>query len=73
MKNQPSTLHSLAIALATAATTTYALNNGLGRTPVLGWSSWNAFADSALLNESAVMAQADAIIAHGLDKLGCVD
>eukprot|EP00039_Didymoeca_costata_P003362 m.67148 g.67148 ORF g.67148 m.67148 type:complete len:437 (+) comp11864_c0_seq1:147-1457(+) len=46
-----------------------ALNNGLGRTPPMGWSSWNTFVDVAL-NESVIREIADAIVENGLDKLG---
>lgn len=44
------------------------LNNGLGLTPPMAWSSWNAFAQN--FSEVSIRQQADAIIAHGLNKLG---
>ena len=37
------TLSALAL-LASRIRTTHGLNNGLGKTPALGWNSWNAFA-----------------------------
>jgi hypothetical protein len=46
-----------------------ALENGLARTPPLGWSSWNRFGcdiDEALIRETA-----DAMVARGLRDAGC--
>ena len=45
------------------------LDNGVGRTPPLGWASWNTFVDVAL-NESVIRETAEAMVAHGLDKVG---
>eukprot|EP00656_Telonema_subtile_P031596 TRINITY_DN3456_c0_g1_i1.p1 TRINITY_DN3456_c0_g1~~TRINITY_DN3456_c0_g1_i1.p1 ORF type:complete len:446 (+),score=71.67 TRINITY_DN3456_c0_g1_i1:145-1482(+) len=44
------------------------LENGLGRTPPLGWSSWNYFAEN--VTESLILATADAMVATGLAGLG---
>eukprot|EP00039_Didymoeca_costata_P024125 m.9349 g.9349 ORF g.9349 m.9349 type:complete len:450 (+) comp4053_c0_seq1:62-1411(+) len=48
--------------------TVVGLDNGLGRTPPLAWSSWNFFANG--VNESVVLETADALAATGLAKLG---
>eukprot|EP01048_Picozoa_sp_COSAG05_P018017 COSAG05_NODE_2563_length_2894_cov_2.316995_2_plen_132_part_00 len=45
-----------------------ALDNGLGRTPPLGWSGFNFFAFQ--LNESIMLETADAMVSTGLAKLG---
>ena len=45
-----------------------ALDNGLGRTPQMGWSSWNHFRCN--FNQTLVEKIADAFINLGLDKLG---
>ncbi len=50
------------------ATNTLALNNGLGRTPQMGWNSWNKFACN--INEVLIRQTADKIVEMGLDKLG---
>ena len=43
---------------------------GLAMTPPMGWNSWNAYACGPDFNEANVRAQADAIVALGLDELG---
>lgn len=45
-----------------------ALDNGLGKTPPLGWSSWNYFANH--INESVILGMADAMVSTGLAKAG---
>jgi len=47
---------------------TLALNNGVGRTPQMGWNSWNKF--SCNITESLIKQTADRIVELGLDKLG---
>ena len=47
---------------------TSALNNGLGSTPQLGWSTWNHFFCD--INETVILESAKAIKAHGLLELG---
>ena len=47
-----------------------ALDNGLGRTPQMGWNSWNHF--HCGINQTIVEQTADAFIKNGLDKLGYV-
>jgi alpha-galactosidase len=45
-----------------------ALNNGLGRTPAMGWNSWNLYGCN--VNETIVKHMADAIVDTGLRELG---
>ena len=45
-----------------------ALENNLGRVPIMGWSSWNNYRIN--INEDIIKNQADAMVANGLDKLG---
>ncbi|CAK7339961.1 unnamed protein product [Dovyalis caffra] len=49
---------------------TVQLNNGLARTPQMGWNSWNFFACN--INETVIKETADALISTGLAKLGYV-
>ena len=44
------------------------LENGLGRTPPMGWNSWNKF--KCHINEDLIRKTADRIVSLGLDKLG---
>ena len=46
------------------------LDNGLGRTPQMGWNSWNHF--HCNINQSVIMDTADAFISSGLNKFGYV-
>lgn len=46
-----------------------ALDNGLGRTPQMGWNSWNKFA-CAGLNEAVVRQTADLFVSTGLAAAG---
>ncbi|KAJ3298829.1 hypothetical protein HDU79_005201 [Rhizoclosmatium sp. JEL0117] len=46
----------------------FALNNGVGRTPAMGWNSWNKFACD--VNEDLIKEHADALVASGLADLG---
>ncbi|SPO27938.1 probable alpha-galactosidase [Ustilago trichophora] len=45
-----------------------ALNNGLARTPQMGWNTWNTFACN--ISEETILSAAHAIKDEGLDKLG---
>jgi len=47
----------------------HALDNGLARTPPMGWNSWNRFR-CADLNESLVRQTADAIATNGMREAG---
>ncbi|KEH23292.1 alpha-galactosidase-like protein [Medicago truncatula] len=44
------------------------LANGLGKTPPMGWNSWNHFA--CQINEKMIRETADALVSTGLSKLG---
>ena len=46
------------------------LDNGLGRTPQMGWNSWNHFHRN--INQNVIMETADAFISSGLNKFGYV-
>ena len=54
--------------VATVALPAAALDNGVGRTPALGWSSWNYFEND--INETLVLGIAGAIASSGLRDLG---
>jgi alpha-galactosidase len=45
-----------------------ALNNGLGKTPPMGWNSWNRFACN--INETLIRQTVDALISTGLAAKG---
>lgn len=47
---------------------TRALDNGLGRTPPMGWNSWNHF--SCGIHEDLIQEMADALVSTGLRDLG---
>ncbi|CAG8738403.1 6630_t:CDS:2, partial [Funneliformis mosseae] len=44
------------------------LNNGVGRTPPMGWNSWNKFLCN--IDEKLIKDTADALIKHGLADVG---
>ncbi|XP_077231051.1 alpha-galactosidase-like [Tasmannia lanceolata] len=44
------------------------MDNGLGRTPQMGWNSWNHF--SCHIEETLIRETADAMVSTGLSKLG---
>ncbi|GLJ14357.1 hypothetical protein SUGI_0231940 [Cryptomeria japonica] len=46
------------------------LENGLARTPQMGWNSWNFFA--CAINETVIRETADALVSTGLADLGYV-
>ncbi|XP_030489629.2 alpha-galactosidase 3 isoform X1 [Cannabis sativa] len=46
------------------------LNNGLAKTPQMGWNSWNFFACD--INETVIRETADALVLSGLADLGYV-
>ncbi len=45
-------------------------DNGLVRTPPMGWNSWNKFAGK--VDDATIRAMADAIVASGMNKAGYV-
>ncbi|MDO3686734.1 ricin-type beta-trefoil lectin domain protein [Micromonospora sp. C28ISP2-4] len=64
-----------AVALAAAVTDqavaprpARALDNGVARTPPMGWNTWNTFGCN--INETLIRQTADAIVANGLRDLG---
>ena len=46
------------------------IDDGLARTPPMGWSSWNAFGCD--IDAAMIRAQADALVETGLRDLGYV-
>ncbi|MEH1127225.1 glycoside hydrolase family 27 protein [Micromonospora sp. CPCC 206061] len=66
----------LAVAVLVAAVATQvaapqpaiALENGVGRTPPMGWNTWNTFGCN--INETLIRQMADAIVANGMRDLG---
>lgn len=52
--------------LSLLASTALSLNNGMGLTPAMGWSSWNALGCSAAFNESTIRAFADILASQYL-------
>ncbi len=45
-------------------------DNGLARTPPMGWNSWNKFANK--VDDASVRAMADAMVSSGMSKVGYV-
>jgi alpha-galactosidase len=43
-------------------------DNGLARTPPMGWNSWNKFRDA--IDDATVRATADAMVSSGMSKVG---
>jgi alpha-galactosidase len=58
-----------AFAVTAALPAAHALDNGVARTPPMGWNSWNKFACKGL-NEQVVRATADAIASNGMKDAG---
>ncbi len=56
-------------ALLLAPCSSRALENGLARTPPMGWNSWNRFACKNV-NEKVVRAAADAMVSSGMKDAG---
>ena len=48
----------------------FAVNNGVGSTPPLGWNSWNKF--QCDIDEDLIKATADKIVELGLDFVGYI-
>jgi alpha-galactosidase len=61
------TLAAGAVAL-TSATPAQALDNGVGRTPPMGWNTWNTFGCN--INEALIRQTADALVSNGMRDLG---
>jgi alpha-galactosidase len=60
---------SLLFVLVCGSTAARALDNGLARTPPMGWNSWNKFACEGL-NEKVVRETADTMVANGMKDAG---
>ena len=56
------------LALLTAAGPLPALDNGLARTPPMGWNSWNKFACN--VSEDLIKQAADAVVSSGMKDAG---
>ncbi|GIF78389.1 glycoside hydrolase family 27 protein [Asanoa siamensis] len=50
------------------ASPAWALNNGVGRTPPMGWNTWNTFGCN--ISEALIRQTADALVANGMRDLG---
>jgi alpha-galactosidase len=57
-----------AVAALRTAPPAQALNNGVARTPPMGWNTWNTFGCN--INEALIRQMADAIVANGMRDLG---
>jgi Alpha galactosidase A len=55
---------------AVSLTNAYSLDNGLARTPPMGWNSWNKFACD--VNEQLIREMADAMVTSGMKDAGYV-
>jgi alpha-galactosidase len=55
-------------AVVTTATPAQALDNGVGRTPPMGWNSWNTFFCN--INESLIRGAADSMVSTGMRDAG---
>lgn len=69
MKIRPCSWTIAAFAFVTLLPSGSALDNGVARTPPMGWNSWNKFACKGL-NEQVVRATADAIASNGMKDAG---
>ena len=67
-------MRKLVAALAFLVLGTFAMDNGVARTPPLGWSTWQTCGDAAcghdVCNEAEVKAAAVALNSSGMQKLG---
>jgi alpha-galactosidase len=57
-----------AVTLLRSAPPAAALENGTGRTPPMGWNSWNTFGCS--INEQLIRQMADAMVSSGMRDVG---
>jgi alpha-galactosidase len=57
------------MALAVTPAVGHTLDNGLAKTPPMGWNSWNKFACKGL-NEKVVRETADAMVSNGMKDAG---
>src|SRR3954464_9083941 len=73
MNMRPTTAFAAALALALAATLAPSaharpLDNGLAKTPPMGWNSWNKFACD--VSEQLIREAADALVSSGMRDAG---
>ena len=61
-------VRAVVVILCAAAVPSYARQDGLARTPPMGWSSWYAY--GADFNETSVLEAADALVRTGLRDAG---
>ena len=61
-------LLSATMTVFTTTTAAQALDNGVARTPPMGWNSWNTFGCS--INESLIRGMADSIVSSGMRDAG---
>ena len=54
--------------LVASASSALALDNGVGLTPALGWSTWNSFGGS--VSDELLRASADVLVSSGLRAAG---
>ena len=64
-------LARLALRAAAPLAAALAMDNGLARTPPMGWSSWNCFGGGQSMER--MLSVADAVVATGLRDLGYTD
>ncbi|GAM26956.1 hypothetical protein SAMD00019534_101310, partial [Acytostelium subglobosum LB1] len=58
----------ITLALMSSGSKVIALDNGLGLTPQMGWSTWNYFACE--INETIIMEIANALVSNGMKDVG---
>ena len=68
VENVMKRLPHLLVFLLHATASVHGLDNGLGKTPQMGWNSWNHFGCD--ISAELIRQTADALVARGLDKLG---
>lgn len=56
--------------LSLCASASFALENGLARTPPMGWNSWNTFAGN--IDETKIKGVIDVMVANGMKDLGYI-
>ncbi|PSR71321.1 hypothetical protein PHLCEN_2v12835 [Hermanssonia centrifuga] len=61
-------LSSCLSGLIICVSTVLALENGLARTPQMGWNTWNHFGCD--ISEDTILSAADAMVANNLPQLG---
>lgn len=70
MTNMKRLLSAIALLLFACFTNVQALDNGLAKTPPMGWNSWNKFACN--VSEKLIKEMADAMVTSGMRDAGYV-